>query len=215
MPILLCSRLSSPRMSSRSCASRFESGSSSRSSRGSCTIARASATRCCWPPESRVAGPLLEAVEIDDRERALDAVRDLGARIAPVLGDRERERHVLGHRHVRPDRIGLEHHADRALLDRHVHARLRVEQRPAVDRDHAVVRRLQPRDAAQRRGLAAAGGAEQREEGARIERKARLADAAGDRVGRVVEDFCQSLDAQHEYPYARPSAPAAERRAST
>src|SRR5712691_1297249 len=42
-------------MRSRSFASRLESGSSSRSSCGSITSARASARRCCWPPESLVA----------------------------------------------------------------------------------------------------------------------------------------------------------------
>src|SRR5712692_9664175 len=50
-----CRRFSSKRMRSRSFASRLESGSSSRSSCGSITSARASARRCCWPPESLVA----------------------------------------------------------------------------------------------------------------------------------------------------------------
>src|SRR5256886_1997513 len=42
-------------MRSRSFASRLESGSSRSSRRGSMTSARASARRCCWPPESLVA----------------------------------------------------------------------------------------------------------------------------------------------------------------
>src|SRR5437867_1838471 len=50
-----CRRFSSKRMRSRSFASRLESGSSSRSSCGSITSARASARRCCCPPESLVA----------------------------------------------------------------------------------------------------------------------------------------------------------------
>src|SRR5437899_3149281 len=50
-----CSRFSSKRMRSRSFASRLESGSSRSSRRGSMTSARASARRCCWPPESLVA----------------------------------------------------------------------------------------------------------------------------------------------------------------
>ncbi|MEZ5721520.1 MAG: hypothetical protein R3D59_07540 [Paracoccaceae bacterium] len=33
-------------------ASRFDSGSSSSSTSGSSTMARATATRCCWPPDS-------------------------------------------------------------------------------------------------------------------------------------------------------------------
>ena len=41
------------RISTRSFASRFESGSSIRSTSGSMHNARANATRCCWPPERR------------------------------------------------------------------------------------------------------------------------------------------------------------------
>ena len=44
---------SSSRMRSRSWASRLDSGSSNSSTFGWVTTARASATRCCWPPESR------------------------------------------------------------------------------------------------------------------------------------------------------------------
>ena len=46
----------STRMSSRSFASRLDSGSSSRSAFGCRTSARASASRCCWPPLSCGAG---------------------------------------------------------------------------------------------------------------------------------------------------------------
>ena len=42
----------SARISSRSLASRFDSGSSMSTSGGSTTTARAMATRCCCPPES-------------------------------------------------------------------------------------------------------------------------------------------------------------------
>ena len=45
-------RLISARMSMRSFASRFDSGSSRSSTSGRNAIARASATRCCCPPES-------------------------------------------------------------------------------------------------------------------------------------------------------------------
>jgi hypothetical protein len=40
-------------MPSRSLASRLDSGSSSSSTLGRITSARASATRCCWPPDMR------------------------------------------------------------------------------------------------------------------------------------------------------------------
>jgi hypothetical protein len=44
-------RVSSVRISTRSFRSRFVSGSSIRNARGSRTSARASATRCCSPPD--------------------------------------------------------------------------------------------------------------------------------------------------------------------
>ena len=54
-PSSRCSRLSSNRRLSRSLASRLDSGSSSSSSGGGVTSARASASRCCWPPDSLIA----------------------------------------------------------------------------------------------------------------------------------------------------------------
>ena len=51
-PVASCTRRISPRVETRSCASRFESGSSSSSTRGRAANARANATRCRSPPES-------------------------------------------------------------------------------------------------------------------------------------------------------------------
>src|SRR5262249_15070122 len=59
---------------------------------------------------------LAEPGEAHHGERLLDAPADVGCRHAPrheAVGD------VLEHRHVRPDRVGLEHHAEAALLGRH------------------------------------------------------------------------------------------------
>ncbi len=70
---------------------------------------------------------------------------------------------VALHRHLRKQRIVLEHHAHAALLDgqlRHVGA--------AEGDAGAGVRRLQPGDQAQQRGLAAARGAQQRQHLARL-----------------------------------------------
>src|SRR4028118_803486 len=52
MPTSSCRLLSSSCISLRSLRSRAPSGSSSRSTFGRLTRARARATRCCWPPES-------------------------------------------------------------------------------------------------------------------------------------------------------------------
>src|SRR5690606_12677768 len=51
MPKRCCRSRISMRICSRSLASRFESGSSNSRSRGSITMQRASATRCCCPPD--------------------------------------------------------------------------------------------------------------------------------------------------------------------
>ena len=81
------------------------------------------------------------------------------------FADLQRKGGVLEHRHVRPDRVGLEHHAEAAPVGRHEDAFERDEKTTrAVDRDLAGARPLEARDRAQRRGLAAAARAEQREE---------------------------------------------------
>ena len=63
------------RSRSRSPASRFENGSSSRISSGVGASARASATRCCWPPESSCTGRSASAVEPDQLEHLGDRGR--------------------------------------------------------------------------------------------------------------------------------------------
>ena len=82
----------------------------------------------------------------------------VASRKLPVL---ERINHVLPHGHVRPDRIGLKHHAEVAQARRHQDAAFGRRYDPAGNVDFTRCRVLQPRDAAQRRGLAAAGGTEQ------------------------------------------------------
>ena len=59
---------------------------------------------------------------------------------------------------MREERVGLEHHVDRPLVRRHAGERL------AVEPDRALGRLLEAGEHAQQRGLAAAGGAEQRVE---------------------------------------------------
>src|SRR5947209_10649524 len=83
---------------------------------------------------------------------------------------------VLAHRHVRPDRVGLEHHADIARTRRHVHATLRRRDFIAADRDRAGGRLLQAGNAAQRRGLAATGRPEQHDDLAGRDAEADIVD---------------------------------------
>ena len=124
----MCRRLICVRISTRSWASRLESGSSNRNSAGSRAIARPIATRWRWPPEScfglrssrcsicRIVGGLG------------DGRRDLRLRRVAHL---QAEAEVLAHRHVRVERVVLEHHGDVAV------ARRVVVDHAAVDGDLA------------------------------------------------------------------------------
>src|SRR5262249_56172241 len=72
----------------------------------------------------------------------------------------ERIGNVLLDRHMRPDRVGLEHHTDVARARRYLNAVGRRRHHAPAD-THAPGRgMLETGDAAQRRGLAAAGGTE-------------------------------------------------------
>ena len=75
-----------------------------------------------------------------------------------LAGHLQREGDVVAHRHMRIERIGLEHHGELALgrrLAGHV---------AAVDVDGAAAGVLEPGDQPQQRGLAAARGADEDDE---------------------------------------------------
>ena len=132
-PRRACSSCSSVRMRSRRLASRLESGSSSSTTRGSCTSARASATRCCWPPLRSDAGRSCRSPSPTSSRIA--RVRSCACRFgtpAMVSGNDT----LPPTRHVRPDRVGLEHHADVAALrlDEHAGRRRRPTWSPTVMR---------------------------------------------------------------------------------
>ena len=109
-------------------------GSSSSSSFGRLTSERASATRCCWPPElMRLALRVL--AHLHERERVGHALLDLVLRRAFLL---QAERDVRFDRHVREQRVRLEHHVHRAAVRRQRREVL------AVDEDLAGGGRLEP-----------------------------------------------------------------------
>src|SRR5205085_10076653 len=68
-----------------------------------------------------------------------------------------------------------------------------------------VIGSFQPCDATQRSGFAASGWSEQREERSGLEREARVAHAARNLVGRILEDLGQVLDGKHAGPLRRGS----------
>src|SRR5262249_8134380 len=123
VPVRWCRRLISARTSTRSLASRFESGSSNRYTSGSRPMARPRAPPPPPPPPRpppprRRAGPPLH-IPVAPRRRGgrRDAPVDLGLR---QLSAAQAERHVVVHRHVRVERVVLEHHRDVAVARRHV-----------------------------------------------------------------------------------------------
>ena len=86
-------------------------------------------------------------------------------------------------RHVGKQRVGLEHHADRALVGAQMRDVL------AVDANFACGRRLEAGDHAQSRRLAAAAGAEKGDELAALDGEVEVLD---DRVGRRRSSECRS-----------------------
>ncbi len=105
---------------------------------------------------------LAEPVELHELEQLVRRARAISAFGRST--DREPERDVVPHRHVLERRVVLEDEADAALLRRERRRLL------AGDHDLAGVGRLEPRDHAQQRRLAAAARPEQRRQRAALDR---------------------------------------------
>jgi len=95
---------------------------------------RASATRCNLAAGQRHHRAVGIFRQPDQRQRVIDHAPGIATRDFPVL---ERIDHVLPHRHVRPHRIGLEHHAEFARARRHQNAAFGRRHHPARDADLA------------------------------------------------------------------------------
>ncbi len=94
-------------------------------------------------------------LEVEDLRRLADPLGDL---VLGLAGDLQREAHVLADRHVRVERVVLEHHRDVAVLGG------QVRDVALADADRAAVDVLEPGEHPQRGRLAAAGGADEDEE---------------------------------------------------
>ena len=179
----------------RSFRSSAPSGSSSSSTVGRLIRARASATRCCWPPES------WRGLRFASRERptrsssSATRLRDL------VLGDAlppQPERDVVLDAQVREQRVALEDRVGRART-----AAGPPTSTPSI-RIRPSVGRSKPGHHPQRRRLAAAARAEQREELAAAELEVEPADG-----GEVAEALGDALKLDARTIAARSRAPSA------
>ena len=105
---------------------------------------------------SRVA--VAEMAELHQGEHLVDPTAGLLARKARAHA--QGKAHIVGDRHVRKQRVGLEHHADIALVRRHIGNRALVQQ------DVAGIGGKKSGDQIEGGGLARSAGAEQGHEGA-------------------------------------------------
>src|SRR5262249_36060639 len=145
------------------------SGSSSRSTSGLNTRPRASATRCCWPPDNSRG-----YLSANRRKPTSSSMRR--ARVDVVLGKTphlERKHHVLRRRHVREQGIVLEHHADIALVG------LAPNKILSVELDDTAGRGLEAGDHQQRGRLAGAARAQQCEEFPALDVERDIVDGVG------------------------------------
>ena len=192
MPMSRWMFLSSNCISLRSFRSSAPSGSSSSSTRGTLTSARASATRCCWPPDSCRGLRPPYPVEADDAEHLLDLTLQLGAALALAA---QPEGDVLEDRQVREERVALEDGVDVALVRRQSGDRAVAE----VDRPRA--RLLEAADHAQRRRLAAARRPEQRVELAALDLEREVVD--GDHVVELLRHALEANVSAHAVAVCR------------
>jgi hypothetical protein len=124
--------------------------------------ARASATRCCWPPESSCGKRF--SLPSRPTSSSTSATR---ARARPGRWWMPKPR--CAHVQVREQRVVLEHHANAPLLGRHACGSWRCS--PPAPGGSRRRHRLQPGHGAQQRGLAAARGADQHADVARTQAK--------------------------------------------
>ena len=132
-------------------------------------------------------GPAVgKAIKLDQRQGRRNAKSALG-----LVDSRHRQsiRDIFGHRHVRPQRVRLEHDADPASLGRDVTVQARYDS--VADDDASGVELVEARNLPQERRLAAARRAEYRDEFA-------VLDFDGDVVERAdrTKRFADVVDCQ-------------------
>ena len=145
------------------------------------TMARASATRWRWPPESSLGSRAEQAVELDPLGHLADDPVPLGLRHLPDL---QRVADVVLDREVRIERVGLEDHRHVAIFRQH------VVDAPVGDIDVALGDLLETGDHAHGRRLAAAGGTEEDEKLLVLDLEIEIAD--GDEIPEFLGDAIEA-----------------------
>ncbi|MGY3368949.1 hypothetical protein ACVWZL_006074 [Bradyrhizobium sp. GM2.4] len=131
-------------------------------------------------PGELVGLALLESVELHQRNHLRHTRGDVCARHTGAL---QAEGDVVAHRQVRKQRVVLEHHVDRPLM------RQRLRDVLAAEQNAPLIRRFETGEHAQKRGLAAAAGPEQRKElaGLDVERDAIDGPERPERLGDALD----------------------------
>ena len=134
--------------------------------------------------------PMPDAAQVDEPKHVLDATLDLALLHALTL---QPESDVVRDGQVREERVRLEDGVDVALVRR------QADDVTVAEEDPALVRLLEAADHAQRRRLAAARRAEQREEAAVLDLEREVVD--GDHAVELLRDAFQAdVGDGHESP---------------
>ena len=155
--------------------SRLPVGSSARIIVGFVTSARATATRCCWPPESSD-GLMVNALCHPDRGERL--LRAPAARVPVDAGVGERQFHVREGGRARDEVEALKDEADLAVAQVGEIVLVHVAHVDAVDQVAPAGRQVEAAEDVHQRALAAAGAAHDRDEVASLDPQGDLAQRA-------------------------------------
>ena len=138
--------------SSEAWESRLPVGSSANTTAGRDASARATATRCCWPPESSEGRWREPVAEVDLGDQRVDPLA-----VGLAAGERERQQDVLLGGQHRHEVEGLEDEAELVAPQAREVAVVEVGELGPVDDDGARRRVVEPRQQVHQRGLAGAG----------------------------------------------------------
>ena len=180
-------------------------GSSASSSAGSVTSARATATRCCWPPESWSGLLRRRSPRPTSHEPLLGTLVGLGGWDTV---ERERQRGVLGGVEHRNQVEELEHEAEAATSQ---HGELVVghaRDGHPVDLDLTFGWRVQPAEQVEQGGLAAAAGTHDGDELAGVHSEVDVIER-DDLGGTAAVDLGQTLGLDDRHATVSSSYPVA------